>query len=217
MRQGQPNFPPSLSPLMGRVRPPGDRSLPATLSMLAALLIVSCAHAPTVAEGPPVSDYYPLAVGNSWTYDVTMLGAKQQQKISIDKEEKGQFYDSAGNELSQDAFGVRDQKRYLLRAPLEVGTKWNNVVSVSSYEQYQIIEAGQNCDAPAGQFTGCIVVEGRNRIEGDKTLILTLTFAPKVGIIRVVTELDADGEEVPQARLELTAFEVKPKGPAAVR
>lgn len=174
-------------------------------------LVSACAHAPVKAEGPGLASYYPLNVGNSWTYEVDMLGSKQSQQISIVGEENGTFKDSAGNELTIDTFGIRDQKRYLLRAPLEVGTKWNNVVSVSSYEQYQIIEAGQDCVSPAGTFHDCMVVEGKNRIEGDKTLVLTLTFAPNVGITSVVTQLEADGKHIPQTKLQLTAFTVKPK------
>jgi hypothetical protein len=171
----------------------------------------ACAHAPVKPASAPVAAYYPLNVGNSWTYEVDMLGSKQSQQISIVGQENGLFKDSAGNELQVDAFGIRDQKRYLLRAPLEVGTKWNNVVSVSSYEQYQIIEAGQDCQSPAGQFHDCMVVEGKNRIEGDKTLVLTLTFAPHVGITSVVTELEAEGKHIPQTRLQLTAYTVKPQ------
>jgi hypothetical protein len=181
---------------------------------LLGLLLVACAHAETKPSGPALADYYPLAVGNTWTYDVEMLGAKQPQEISITGQDNGMFKDSAGNELTMDAFGIRDQKRYLLRVPIEVGTKWNNVVSVSSFEQYQIIEAGQDCSAPAGQFHECVVVEGRNKIEGDKTLILTLTFAPKVGIVSVVTELQAEGKQIPQTKLLLTKYDVKPSAPA---
>jgi hypothetical protein len=112
-------------------------------------------------------------------------------------------------QISFDAYGIRDAKRYILRTPLEVGTRWNNVVSVSSYEQYSIVEAGQDCEAPVGQFHQCVVVQGRNKIEGEKYLVLTLTFAPKVGIIRVATELEAEGKRIPQTRLDLTHVELK--------
>jgi hypothetical protein len=173
------------------------------------LLVVSCAHAPQKAEVQvDVASYYPLQVGNSWTYDVNLLGAHQKQEISIVGAQGGRFTDSAGNTLSVDAYGIRDEKRYLLRTPIAVGTRWNNVVSVSSYEQYEIIEAGHSCEAPAGTFVGCVVVQSRNKAEGEKTLINTMTFAPRVGLVRVATEMDVGGKLIPQARLELVSYKV---------
>jgi hypothetical protein len=178
-------------------------------------LLAACAHGPdTRQKDSNVAEYYPLAVGNSWSYRVELLGSPpEDHEISITKEDKGRFTDSTGNVLTVDSFGIRDEKRYLLRAPLEVGTKWNNVVSVSSYEQYAIVEAGQACDAPAGSFQDCVVVESRNKGDGEHVLINTLTFAPKVGLIRVATVLDSDGKRIPQAKLELTKFKVGPGTP----
>jgi len=179
-------------------------------------LLVACAH---TAPGPkaqvsPVAEYYPLAVGNAWAYEGNMLGGKAKFDVKILREEQGKFIDSQENVLRVDNYGIRDEKRYLLRTPLEVGTKWNNVVSISSYEQYQIIEAGQACDSPAGSFTGCIVVESRNKDEGDRILVNTMTFAPKVGVVRIETVLEEAGKRIPQVRLELVKYEV-PGAPAA--
>lgn len=177
------------------------------------LLVVGCAHSQAASSKKPgtskVAEYYPLAVGNTWSYQVQLLGAPpEKHDISITKEEKGRFTDSTGNVLLIDSYGIRDEKRYLLRTPLEVGTKWNNVVSVSSYEQYTIVEAGQDCEAPAGRFQNCIVVESRNKGDGERVLVNALTFAPKVGLIRVATTLEHDGKRIPQAKLELLGFQV---------
>ena len=180
--------------------------------LLLLLLCFACAHAPETKGGAatsPIADYYPLAVGNTWSYQVELLGAPpEDHDITITKEEQGRFTDSTGNTLMIDAYGIRDAKRYLLRTPLEVGTKWNNVVSVSSYEQYMIVEAGQACDVPAGAFKNCVVVESRNKAEGEKVLINTLTFAPKVGLVRIATVLEAEGKRIPQVKLELTKYQV---------
>ncbi len=70
--------------------------------------------------------------------------------VKILKEEDGFFQDSQGGQLMVDSFGIRDQKRYLLRGPVESGRTWTNVVSVSSTEHYQILQAGFPCQAPAG-------------------------------------------------------------------
>ena len=130
--------------------------------------------------------------------------------MKVIKEDNGVFEDSTGAQLFNDAFGVRDQKRYLLRDPVEVGTEWSNVVSVSSVERYKIVAANVGCDCPAGHFEGCVVVESINKVEEGKALVNELTFAPKIGLVRISTLLVlADGKKLPQSALELTKYEVK--------
>lgn len=185
---------------------------------LAAVCLVATACATTNTSGlekrpeiagTPAKDFYPLAVGNTWTYKISALGAPpQEQEVKILKDEGGTFHDSTGNELFTDAFGVRDQKRYLLRDPVEVGTEWSNVVSVSSVERYKIVSANVSCDSPAGKFENCAVVESTNKVEEGKALVNELTFAPKVGLIRVSTLLVANDKKVPQVTLELVKYTV---------
>lgn len=159
------------------------------------------------ATGPSAKDYYPLAVGTRWTYEVNLLGEKRSIDVAIEKQTPDGFaLDSTGAQLMTDAYGVRDQKRYLLRNPLEAGAKWTNVVSVSSVESYEILAADQPCDAPAGSWQGCVVVESRNRVEEGKVLVNEMTFAPGVGIVRLSTMLEANGQRIPQTTLALTAF-----------
>lgn len=184
------------------------------------LALSGCVTSPTVEQRPeiagvPSKDYYPLAVGNSWRYQIQLLGEKTEMEVKILKEENGVFEDSTGNQLFTDAFGVRDQKRYLLRDPVEVGTEWSNVVSVSSVERYKIVSANVSCDSPAGHFEGCVVVESTNRVGEGKALVNELTFAPKVGLIRVSTLLLDDGKKLPQSTLELTKYQVQGAPPPA--
>jgi hypothetical protein len=156
-----------------------------------------------------VADYYPLAVGNRWTYVVNGR-AEKLVEVRILKEEGGFFHDSQGGQLAVDGFGIRDQKRYLLRAPLETGRTWTNVVSVSSTERYQILRTGAPCESPAGVFKDCVQVEGRNRVDSDTTLVNTFTFAPGVGLVRIQVEAEQGGRRIPQTWLELASFQVKP-------
>ena len=193
-----------------------------TSLVVIAALLAGCVKNPNVEELPAVAgtaakEFYPLAVGNTWSYHVEMLGQKQEIEVKVLKEDNGVFEDSTGNQLFADAWGVRDQKRYLLRDPVQTGTEWSNVVSVSSVEHYRIVSAGVSCDSPAGQFEGCAVVESSNRIEEGKTLFNELTFAPKVGLIRVSTLLENHGNKLPQSTLVLTRYQVKgaPAAPAA--
>jgi hypothetical protein len=128
----------------------------------------------------------------------------------IVKEEGGFFLDSQGGQLTADSFGIRDQKRYLLRAPLETGRSWTNVVSVSSTERYQILRADGPCESPAGVFQGCVQVEARNRVDADTTLVNTFTFAPRVGLVRIQVDAERGGRRIPQTWLELTSYQLKP-------
>jgi hypothetical protein len=156
-----------------------------------------------------VADYYPLAVGNRWTYAVNGRPDKLVE-VKILKEEGGFFLDSQGGQLAADSFGIRDQKRYLLRAPVETGRTWTNVVSVSSTERYQILRTTGPCEAPAGVFPECVQVEARNRVDADTTLVNTFTFAPGVGLVRIQVEAERGGRRIPQTWLELTSYQVKP-------
>lgn len=161
-----------------------------------------------------VGDYYPLAVGNRWTY---RLNGRDDKVVTVEitKQEEGFFHDNQGGQLAVDAYGLRDPKRYLLRGPLETGHAWTNVVSVSSTERYQIIQAGGACDTPAGTFPSCVQVEGRNRVDAQTTLINTFTFAPGVGMVRLETAVETASQRIPQTRLELTAYELSGGRPAS--
>ena len=161
--------------------------------------------------------YYPLAVGNSWTYRVRFLGEERQQKVEIVREEDGYFRDNQGGRLAEDAYGVRDEKRYLLRYPLEPGKTWSNVVSVSSVEHYKILETGSRCQAPAGAFDGCLRVESRNRVDAKTVLVNTVTFAPEVGVVRIEVVAEVGQQRIPQTELSLVSYRLagKAKQPAA--
>nr|WP_225937869.1 hypothetical protein [Myxococcus sp. RHSTA-1-4] len=190
------------------------------VAVLAALVLGGSGCSSKNVEAQPrarttgdVSQYYPLAVGNRWTYRVN---GRDDKPVSVEilKEEDGYFHDSQGGQLAVDAYGLRDPKRYLLRAPVEAGHSWTNVVSVSSTERYRILEAGVRCESPAGTFDNCVQVEGRNRIDEKATLINTQTFAPGVGMVRMQVDVETKDQRVPQTWLELTSWQVRPQGGA---
>ena len=160
---------------------------------------------------PTAGDFYPLALGTTWTYEVKLLGETRTIEVStLRKTGDGFVEDSTGAQFLVDGFGVRDQKRYLLRNPVVAGTRWTNVVSVSSVEAYEILAANQPCDAPAGKWEGCVVVESRNRVEEGTTLVNEMTFAPGVGIVRLSTVLESNGKQIPQSTLSLLKFKPPP-------
>ena len=178
--------------------------------------VAESAAAPTSADAPEsLAAYYPLAVGNRWTYRVN---GREDKPVTVEvlKEEDGYFQDSQGGQLTVDGFGVRDRKRYLLREPLTEGSQWTNVVSVASTERYRILQAGVPCDAPAGAFSECVRVEASNRVDANTSLINEFTFARGVGIIRVAVSVQrGSGERLPQTSLELVSYKLNPPAPGA--
>lgn len=187
------------------------------LSLLCALALAACTTTSKATSTGPTQpaqtagDFYPLGIGTTWTYEVKMLGETRTIDVStLRKTGEGFVEDSTGAQFLIDGFGVRDQKRYLLRNPIAAGTKWTNVVSVSSVEAYEIIAANQPCDAPAGKWEGCVVVESRNRVEEGTTLVNEMTFAPGVGIVRLSTVLESNGKQIPQSTLALLKFKPPP-------
>lgn len=176
-----------------------------------ALSLLACATTATNTkpEKPQqtAADFYPLAIGNTWTYEVKLLGETRQIEVAtLRKNGEGFVEDSTGAQFMADNYGVRDQKRYLLRNPIAAGTKWTNVVSVSSVENYEITGAGQPCEAPAGKWEDCVVVESRNRVEEGTVLVNEMTFAPGVGIVTLSTVLESNGKRIPQSTLSLLKF-----------
>lgn len=180
------------------------------------LLAASCATTPggttktEKAPGHVAADYFPLKLGTAWEYEAAMLGEKRVLPVKIVKVFDGLAEDSTGARLLADAWGVRDERRYLLRNPIESGTKWNNVVSPSSVEGYEIVAAEQPCEAPAGKWEGCVIVESKNRIDASKTLVNEMTLAPGVGIVRMATTLEDGGKRLPQSKLTLLKFTPAP-------
>lgn len=177
------------------------------LATVTVAALAACARrAEPAADRPSPAIFYPLEIGNRWSYEGSFLGQKLERQIEVLKLQDGYFVDSEGARLTADAFGVRDHKRYLLRGPLEVGRSWTNVVSVSSIEHYRVVEVGQSCEAPAGRFQGCVRVEGRNRVDQKVTLVNELTFAPGVGLVRLTVFAESEGKRILQTQLALRDY-----------
>jgi hypothetical protein len=193
--------------MMTTLRPASRRSL--LLLLCVASLLPACAKRVESTPGQAAASleaYYPLAVGNRWTYALNGAADKPVE-VSIVKEEGGYFHDSRGSRLAHDAFGLRDgDKRYLLRGPLEVGRTWTSIVSVSSTERYRITATGVPCTVPAGEFQDCVEVEGRTRGAGERVLAVHYTFAPRVGLVRIETVLEEGKRQLPQVKLELASY-----------
>ena len=184
--------------------------------------LAGCAHeapppptttATTSAKVPDSARYFPLAVGNTWTYEATYLRERSTRRVEVVAFRDGSYVDGDGRALRVDREGVRDQVRYLLHEPLSVGATWTSVVAPGSAEHYRIVSVRAPCEAPAGKFSDCLEVESRTLADPKtpgRLLVNRVTFAAGVGIVRVRTALEEGTKSAPQAELLLSAFQVAP-------
>ena len=142
----------------------------ATLA-LAAVALVACkgaqpkkaspdgaASAPSAATADPAL-YYPLAVGNSWTYQVTDPSGIHEDTIRIVGRDGPWFIDDHRGKIRVDPEGVRDGDRYLLHAPLQTSSRWSAVEDLV-VQRFEITAPDAKIDTKAGVFSGCVI--GRN-------------------------------------------------------
>ena len=185
--------------------------------------LIGCAHEaaappPASAAAPAtagkISDsarYFPLAVGNHWTYQATYLGERSTRQVEVIAFRDGDYVDRDGRAMRVDQEGVRDQVRYLLHEPLSVGATWTSIVAPGAAEHYKILSVRSPCEAPAGKFPDCVEVESRAIVDPrtpGRLLVNRVTFAAGVGIVRVRTALEEGTKSAPTAELLLTSFEV---------
>lgn len=183
------------------------------------IVIAGCTHVETVDTNKAVAaaqlkEYYPLSVGNCWTYATSFQNQAQPDlKVCIVKEEDGYFLDNrpAPSRLRFDATGLRDgQVRYLLKAPLEEGAEWMSVADVRTVEHYRIEAVGKKIKVPAGVFKDCVVVRMDVRMTDQRSMVSRMTFAPGVGIVEIHISLKKGSELLPQSVMQLKKYEQAP-------
>ncbi len=183
-----------------------------------AALAAACARAPVAAPGRAAGeprDYFPLAVGNEWTYrDVSpSLPADRQGTTRtvriLEHTRDGYYRDNERGELRADPDCVHDRSRRLLCAPLEPGKTWASVVSVSSTERYEIAAVGEVVQTPAGRFENCVRVRAHNRASATTDHVLEMTYAPGVGPVRLQTFVIVEGKVTPQVSAVLERYRVQ--------
>lgn len=171
---------------------------------------VSTDPRPTPQSVPRANELFPLAVGNRWSYNVAFLGARQMLTVAIVSGEGRVFTDSRNQKFMREADGLRDEHRYLLKEPLEVGRTWTSIIDVSTSEHYKVDEIGVRIDVPAGHFEDCVQIEARNPQGPSMSLIADQVYCPGVGLVRVVTFQERSGvRSAPQFLQELASYKVR--------
>ena len=183
--------------------------------LAAPLVLWACAGTPRARPagapgGPSPADYFPLAIGNSWTF----LDRSPQHREPVRRtvrimarDADGYFVDDAKGALRADRDCLHDRSRRLLCAPVRAGTAWISVVGPSATERYEIAATGETVTVPAGTFQGCVRVRSQVRA-GQVDAVAELTYAPNVGPIRLETFAVVGGAAVPQVRGELESYKL---------
>ena len=181
------------------------------LLLVLVLVLAACKTAPaTSADAPQAADaarYYPLAVGNTWTYQVR--GADKRETIRIVGQDGAWFFDDHRGRLRYEADGVRDSDRYLLRTPLAVGAKWSAVENLV-VQRFEVVTVDASLVTQAGTFTRCAVVKNEQPLAKGGKFVTEWTYAPRVGLAQVVTStVDATGRQQEQTKLQLVAYHLQ--------
>ncbi len=197
------------------------RFRPVLLAPVAAVLLslpARAADAPAVPPRPSpaaiaaataeVARYFPLAVGNEWTWadrSPHQPGAAPRTRTVriLSRDGEGYFLDDERGALQAAGGCIRDRSRRILCAPLEPGHAWSSVLSLTSTEHYRIEATGVTVKVPAGTFEDCVVVRARNRAGDDADTVLEIAYAPDVGPVRLETWVEVKGRRIPQVRAEL--------------
>ena len=147
--------------------------------------------------------YYPLAVGNSWTYQVTDGSGAHEDTVQIVGRDGPWFIDDHRGRIRVDSEGVRDADRYLLRSPLQPSARWSAVENLV-VQRFEVTTTDAKVETKAGGFSGCVIVRNEQPLPKNQGKLVTeWTYAPHVGLVQLVTQTVGPSGTRDQVRLEL--------------
>ena len=178
------------------------------------LVLASCKTAetrdkPAAMPGLDPAAYYPLAVGNSWTYEYTP-GARRET-IQIVGRDGPWFIDDHRGRVRGDSEGIRDADQYLLHAPLAPGAHWTAVQNLV-VQHFTVASVDATVKTRAGGFSKCVVVRNESPVatpQGAGKFVTEWTYAPNVGLVQVRTQIVSPRGSQEQSRLDLAAYRVQ--------
>ena len=179
---------------------------------LGALLFAGCNDKPSSDRIPP-GDYFPLVVGDSWTYRMApgtkiyeakvtasrMVGSTKTYAMAVEEtysylvERPDGVYQYGQGDPSQPTHAVLfDPPQLVYKLPFHVGDSWETpVLSEPTQKKSETVYVDGQVDSlesvkvPAGEFR-CVrvTVDDPRDSPADRT---DLWFAPNVGIVKTVT------------------------------
>jgi hypothetical protein len=163
--------------------------------------------------GAPVRDYFPMRVGDSWTYrqeesdaeyTVKVLSAEKQADKSVryllEKQAGAQFqswYSKINGWvlMHAEAYVEQQQKstyepaRQFLKNPLVAGEKWTwtgKTVTNADVTEFNEVVGAETVKVPAGTFRAMKVVSKVD--DGGAVVTKTYWYAAGVGLVKTTTE-----------------------------
>jgi hypothetical protein len=200
------------------------------IALLTSLLAVEAARQ---QPSKPLVDYFPLRVGDSWTYRNSEAGGYTLKVLSEEPQEGGAarcLVELRSEVIIQNVFSKADgwvllhsenypeheglkatyepPKQYL-RNPLIAGQKWEwtgkDPTQVERHESYRVIGL-ENITVPAGKFRAMKVISEIS--SGAAPMTKTSWYADGVGLVKTTTE---GGQIKYGSELTDYSFKKKPK------
>lgn len=156
--------------------------------------------------GLTAADYYPLADGWKWAYDLERDGEKilaiyavtesrpEGATITVGPEQLHYAVTSDGIAQS-DAAGVGD---FVLKNPLTKGATWPVAGGTAT-----VISTTEEVTVDAGHFYDCALIEV---VRTDPPRIARTTFAPDIGPVTLEFQVQQDGKYVVNTRARLRSI-----------
>ncbi len=179
-------------------------------------------------NGYTIDNYFPLAVGNSWSFkgvqdcsdgqsDTTYLNLTVSEKYTwqdksvfktLSNEDPSGYMVYYDNELRVYYDPPENGGSYdiILREPLEMGTTWED-----NYYTHKIASVKMQLSVPAGSFENCIKDEfTRRNVEPPVEKVKGyMAYAPGVGMVKEYVEIDYSDGSWCKALMELTSYDIK--------
>jgi hypothetical protein len=180
---------------------PATAMLHARLSwgLLVTIVAAGCAtggsgEAKHVARtGLHAADYYPLAEGWKWAYDLEKDGDKILAVYSVLERTPTQAVVMAGMErlsyaITADGIAQAESEGigdYVLKDPMKVGATWTVAGGTA-----KVISTTEEVTVEAGHFFDCAIVEVTR---SDPARIARTTFAPDIGPVALEFQVQQEG------------------------
>lgn len=209
-----------------------NRSLVGIILLATVVLAAGCAeNSPQTL--PTKADYFPLAVGDTWTYRMSpgtkVYDARVTEKRSIGGvaayalavEDTYSFLAERADGVYQYGQGDPDNPRsavvfsppqLIYQLPFEVGDEWNTpVLAEPTVKDSETVYVGGQVDSveavtvPAGTFDNCVkvTVDDPRDAPANRT---DLWFAPNVGIVKTVTYIAVGAGKPKTTTTELVRY-----------
>lgn len=186
------------------------------ITILIIASVLSVGHAETIDQIEDIKVYFPMAIGNLWTYeDVTGVSyttevtdcSKENEDTNVctflDAYHRGlqptrhyRRYAFRGESLFILGTKLKDrnwqsENSMELKSPLKTGDMWEAASGSNQISKYRIVEILPTMQVKAGAFNNVIMVERRDFIKGKQGATGYYYYAPNVGLIGLGGKPDA--------------------------